>query len=153
MTSLDFASMLKAARRQGAASAASDEASPGLKFITPDFRSRSQELALASGGRATYTRDVLVPDSALLPVILSAPGWTTLKNRSLLNLGGTPNPAGMLPDPMPSWLLDVVAGLGVRANQALVNHYHKGRGSISPHKDGPNYEPRASILSVSGHCV
>ncbi|EDQ86838.1 uncharacterized protein MONBRDRAFT_10541 [Monosiga brevicollis MX1] len=79
--------------------------------------------------------------------------------------------AGMIPEPLPSWLQDIVArvsAVSVRvteesqtepylfgaqpANHVLINEYEPGQG-IMPHEDGPLYHPIIATVSLGGHTV
>ncbi|EFJ25952.1 hypothetical protein SELMODRAFT_98137 [Selaginella moellendorffii] len=94
--------------------------------------------------------------SFLLHQVNSAPSskWKTLTNRRLQNWGGIVESNGLVPQPLPSWLIKVtekissVTGLFPSPiNHVLVNEYLPGQG-IMLHQDGPSYFPVVAILSL-----
>jgi alkylated DNA repair protein alkB homolog 6 len=126
----------------------------------------------------TYVPDFLSEQDAdqLRRDVQSSKGWVELRGRRLLNLGGLVTKSGLVPAPLPKWLVplmdrtrDRVGGFGVggggdggRAsgaplpppppNHALVNMYHPGEG-ILPHQDGPAYVPKVAIVSIGSPAV
>lgn len=86
--------------------------------------------------------------------------WAKLKRRRLQNHGGTPHPHGMVPQPVPRFISQVMeatveAGIfpaNEGPNHVLLNEYSRGQG-IAPHQDGPLYQPLVAILSLAGPCV
>lgn len=118
---------------------------------------RSRELTVVpdTRGEVTYEADILTPEGiawVLRKLEGEKNGWVHLKNRSLLNLGGTPYFDGLITEPLPTWFRELLSGLGDygdEMNQALINRYQNGKG-ISPHMDGPLYAPKAVILSLTG---
>eukprot|EP01064_Diplonema_japonicum_P034903 TRINITY_DN737_c5_g1_i1.p1 TRINITY_DN737_c5_g1~~TRINITY_DN737_c5_g1_i1.p1 ORF type:complete len:263 (+),score=59.80 TRINITY_DN737_c5_g1_i1:51-791(+) len=92
--------------------------------------------------------------------ILEQGEWVELVKRRLQNWGGYPHPDGMAEEGLPDWLKMLAERIenifpywnNKHINQALINEYTHGQG-IAPHKDGPNYTPYASILSLSSAAV
>jgi alkylated DNA repair protein alkB family protein 6 len=98
--------------------------------------------------------------------------WTVLRNRRLQQLGGTPTDKvrgsgvaasflykGMISQPLPVWLHEVVARVGATGaigrltpNHVLINEYVSGQG-IMPHTDGPLYTPVICTVSLGAHTV
>ncbi|KAL1518586.1 hypothetical protein AB1Y20_002874 [Prymnesium parvum] len=101
-------------------------------------------------------------EQGLLRCINSIPDdcWVQLRSRRLLQLGGTPLPQGMQPEPLPSWasaVCDALVAAGVFSaeeppNHVLVNEYLPGQG-IAAHRDGPLYLSRVAIVSMGSHCT
>lgn len=87
-------------------------------------------------------------------------GWTQLSGRRLQNHGGAPHEKGMIPTPMPDWLLPQIAKaqetcgalMPAAINHVLVNEYRPGEG-IDAHRDGPLYHPAVCIVSLGCDCV
>eukprot|EP00759_Apiculatamorpha_spiralis_P028324 PhF_6_TR3078/c0_g1_i1/m.4525/K10768/ALKBH6; alkylated DNA repair protein alkB homolog 6 len=80
--------------------------------------------------------------------------WTQLRHRRLINLGGIPQPEGMLTEPIPPAFKPLIQRveqqpnlLPARTNHILVNEYLPGHG-IMAHEDGPLYHPMVVIVSI-----
>jgi alkylated DNA repair protein alkB family protein 6 len=117
------------------------------------------------GGSKTayYFPDWLTPDEeAQLLQQINDPKWdhhwVSLKTRRLQNLGGTPQPEGFAPDPLPDWAHPLLQRLVEEnvfpdaPNHILVNEYSPGQG-IMPHEDGPLYIPNVAIVSLGSALV
>ncbi|MEW5302657.1 MAG: hypothetical protein WDW38_011615 [Sanguina aurantia] len=88
--------------------------------------------------------------------------WTQVSGRRLQNLGGSVLPKGLIPAPLPSWLLPVIAKVqqlvgegfygGDAPNHVLLNAYSPGQG-IMAHEDGPAYFPAVCILSLGASSI
>jgi alkylated DNA repair dioxygenase AlkB len=110
-----------------------------------------------------YVRNFVSEDeeSRMLQVAQRAPPskWVHLSRRSLQMWGGTPDPQGMIPEPLPHWLKAInmrlhTSGLFEECapNHVLLNKYLPGEG-IMPHFDGSLYVPRVAILSLGSSTV
>jgi len=94
----------------------------------------------------------------LQEIHLNSHHWTQLRKRRLQNWGGVPHPNGMFVEELPYWLLKIANKLknshifSFLPNQVLLNEYELGKG-ISPHFDGPLYEPKAAVLSLQSTAV
>eukprot|EP00002_Diphylleia_rotans_P033487 TRINITY_DN7124_c0_g1_i1.p1 TRINITY_DN7124_c0_g1~~TRINITY_DN7124_c0_g1_i1.p1 ORF type:complete len:235 (-),score=50.06 TRINITY_DN7124_c0_g1_i1:402-1106(-) len=121
---------------------------------------------LKSNCVGTIPKVLYIPDyvsaedeQRLIESIRSTPEnkWTHLRRRRLINLGGTPHPKGMMPQPLPSYLQKICQDLvhdqvfPSPPNHVLINEYPPGVG-IMPHEDGPLYHPVVAILSLGSHC-
>lgn len=84
--------------------------------------------------------------------------WTQLKDRKLKNFGGAPHLSGTILEPLPEPLVCLSEKLkefgvfDVEPDQALVNKYESS-GGIGFHMDGPNFKPKAAIISLLSCCL
>jgi len=87
--------------------------------------------------------------------------WEVLIDRETQQYGGVLTKSGMLlKTAFPSWLARIAQKISSETdifrdsspNHVLVNRYQV-HGAISPHSDGPCYEPRVAILSLGSPAV
>ena len=97
-------------------------------------------------------------ESSRLVKFLSDNEWVQLKDRKLKNYGGAPNLTGTILEPLPLPLQQLSKKLvnfkvfESEPDQALVNQYDS-TGGIGYHNDGPNFKPKAAIISLLSSCL
>ena len=89
-------------------------------------------------------------------------GFTKLRDRTCLAIGGTVTGDGLQPaGHMPEWLRALIECIQKQIlelldlsqpNHALINVYEPGEGILA-HEDGPAYSPYAVILSLGSACM
>eukprot|EP00899_Mesostigma_viride_P025872 jgi/Mesvir1/646/Mv17258-RA.1 len=100
-------------------------------------------------------------EAELLQQVYAQPRkWTEVRGRRLQNWGGIVHEKGMLPQPLPKWMLPLLARIShetrlfgdIPFNHCLINEYKPGDG-IMPHQDGPLYWPVVAIVSLQAPTV
>ena len=128
-----------------------------------DASARTEMIQLNGPPTAFYEPNFITEDEEkrLIDSVYNAPKpkWQQLSNRRLQNWGGFPHLKGMIPEPIPCWLMQYVNkvhSLGLfgekKPNHVLVNEYLPGQG-IMPHTDGPLFHPVITTISLGSHTV
>lgn len=152
--------------RGKALEAEGEDKKPGFRLVdASSLKLEELDESNRVGGSRTayYFPDWLTPDEeAQLLQQINDPQWdhhwVSLKTRRLQNLGGTPQPEGFAPDPLPDWAHPLLQRLveenvfSITPNHILVNEYSPGQG-IMPHEDGPLYMPNVAIVSLGSALV
>eukprot|EP00656_Telonema_subtile_P033095 TRINITY_DN3651_c0_g1_i3.p1 TRINITY_DN3651_c0_g1~~TRINITY_DN3651_c0_g1_i3.p1 ORF type:complete len:286 (+),score=51.54 TRINITY_DN3651_c0_g1_i3:161-1018(+) len=147
---LDFAALMREERARARR--------PAKPVCDKSRKYRSEHIASLPGTVTYYPEFVSPEEEAALRDSARSGRWAEMKDRRVQNLGGTPHPDGMVPEPLPEYLQSLcgsLVGAGVfpeRPNHCLLNEYQSG-GGIQPHCDGPRYEPCAAILSLGSAAV
>lgn len=129
-----------------------------MNFISPDFRVEDlPPTAYYIPDFFSHEREELIMRQIYKTPMIR---WTQLKNRRLINFGGVPHTRGMIAEPLPSWLQDIVNEVNAvghlpsenPANHVLLNEYTPGQG-IMPHVDGNLFFPTITTLNLGSHTI
>lgn len=156
---IDFKAMMRQAERK--LQQKQEKSSHSDLVLVNDIPTESLDtFKLSSFPNSVFYVENFVNDkeAASLVEFCESKGWTQLTHRRLKNFGGVPHPSGTILEPLPQILQKLGEKLKhfkvfpEEPDQALVNEYSVG-GGIGFHKDGPNFKPRASIVSLLSSCV
>lgn len=124
-----------------------------------DFRAGLSKEAVLSGLKEICTDVHLMEDfiTADMEMALlnecNSRTWTPLTRRKFQNVGGIPLlGTAMALEPIPDWLQALFDVIPFYCNHSLINSYEE-RVGISAHFDGPQFAPRAAVVSLQGACV